>query len=64
MTCRWRQQLSGGGTGVIASSYWGPMAIPCIISDIKRDIGSKIATISYRLHSTPPLGGGPAGIAI
>jgi len=33
------------------------MALSCIISEIKRDIGRKSLFFSYLLHSTPPLGG-------
>ena len=32
------------------------MALPCIISEIKRDIGRKLRFV-HTLHSTPPLGG-------
>jgi len=35
------------------------MALTCIISEIKRDIGRKIAIFYTPLHLMPPLGGGP-----
>ena len=34
-----------------------PMALSCIICEIKRDIHRKLWFFSYPLHSTPPLGG-------
>ena len=40
------------------------MALSCIIFEVKRDIGSKMAFCHTHLHSTPPLGGGCRNIAI
>jgi len=36
------------------------MALPCVISDTKRDIGRKSWFFSYPLHSTPPLRRSPS----
>jgi len=40
------------------------MALSCIISEIKRDIGQKIVLFHTPLHSTPALGGPRRSIAI
>jgi len=40
------------------------MALSCIISEIKRDIGRKSSFFSYPLHSTLPYGGPRRNIAI
>ena len=40
------------------------VALSCVISEIKRDIGRKSRFFSYTLHLTPPLGGPCRNIAI
>ena len=45
------------------TAYWSSIvsiALSCIISEIKRDIGRKSQFLSYPLHSMPPLGWTPS----
>jgi len=50
----------GYSPSTIHSNY---MALSCIISQTKRDIGRKSAFLHTLLHSTPPLGG-PVGMLL
>jgi len=43
------------GLGTVSYSHVVTMALPCIVSKIKRDIGRKSQLFHTLLHTTPPL---------
>jgi len=54
-----------GSSGMVSySSSIVTMALSCIISELKRDIGRKSPFFIPPMHSTPPLGGPRRNIVI